>query len=114
MVTYEEHCNTNDTSRQQRDRAGRQAETKEDLWGVVKDSVDTGPLLEEHGDSSANNSLEHGHCLEAIRLLAGDLLHIVRRNSQRSDGNELKLDSIPSSLFLKVRKVLLNHSLFEH
>ena len=49
----DEHNDTDDTSSKERDGIGAKSEGLEDLRSVVEDSIDTGPLLEEHGKASA-------------------------------------------------------------
>lgn len=48
----EEHDYTNYTGSQKRYSVSGEAERAEDWWCIVKDGVDTSPLLEEHGEGA--------------------------------------------------------------
>ena len=63
---------------------------------TVENSIDSGPLLEEHSETSNDDSSEHGHRFE-----------------QAGDGHELKLDGVYSSLFGQVWELLCGGTLLE-
>lgn len=115
--SLQEHDNTDHTGSEQRDGVSRQAETFEDLRGVVEDGIDTGPiqrlahlrhkiwtcgriqsspLLEKHGQTGHDDTLEHRLRLE-----------------KRTDGDELQLDSGPSRVISKVREMFGDRALLE-
>jgi len=64
------------------------------VWGTY--SIDTGPLLEEHSNSSNDNTLKHSLGLE-----------------QRTHSDELKFKDVSSSLFLQMRETLCQTPLLE-
>lgn len=101
----DKHDDTDDSSGQETGGVAAQTKLLKDLWSIVEDllllalnhavrdvvtyGIDTSPLLKEHSNCCYNNTLKHGLCLE-----------------QRSNSNKLKLNSVASSLFLKMRELL--------
>jgi hypothetical protein len=81
-MTYEEHGDANDTSREEGYSVRRHPQTTENLWGVVENRVYAGPLLEKHGYCCDNNTAEHWFRFE-----------------QRTDGHELPVNSSASGSF---------------
>ena len=73
----QEHDNTNDTRGKQGSGVTRQPQGGKDEWGIVQDEVDTGPLLEHHGQTGNGDPLEcrfmgdHGLVLVEIDLELG-------------------------------------------
>lgn len=69
----------------------------EDLrWSIVEHSIDSSPLLEEHGYSRHDDPLEHGRSLE-----------------ERRNGDKLQFDCVPCTRMCQARKVGLNCPLLE-
>ena len=64
---------------------------------VIKDGIDTGPLLEEHGNGSDNNTPEHGHSLE-----------------ERCNGDKLQLNGVDPVLLGQMREVCLDSPFLEN
>ena len=83
----DEHDNAHDSRSQKRGCVIAESELLEDLWGVVEDRIDAGPLLEEHGNGRHDYTSEHGLCLEELL-----------------DGDELELEDVPGGLFAQLRE----------
>jgi hypothetical protein len=92
----QQHHDADDTGGQKRHRVRGQTESIEDLWRIVQNGVDAGPLLEEHGHRGHNHSAEHGHRLE-----------------KRADSNKLELDGVPCREFGQVGEVGRNCALLK-
>lgn len=92
----QEHTNSDYTRRQQARRVARHAQGGKDGRRIVQHGVDTGPLLEEHGDGGDDDAAEHGHGLE-----------------QRADGDKLQLGDVGDGGLGQVREVGLDGPLLE-
>lgn len=64
-----EHDNTDDTSREQGKRVASEAEVLEDGRCVVKNGVDTSPLLEEHRQCTDGRTEEQGACGDKTKVV---------------------------------------------
>lgn len=91
--------NTDDTGGQERDGVARKTEGLEDRRRVVQDSVDTGPLLEEHDQGTDGGTVDQA-CIRGSEWICGDssrdsLLDVTRLaySWQPSLNFELKLPS---------------------
>jgi len=88
----EEHDNTDHTGGEEGNGVSSETEGLEDLRGVVEDSVNTSPLLEEHGKASDLVRLSktmNGD--DRVDLRNTDTLEHGLALEQRSDGLELEL-----------------------
>lgn len=92
----DKHDDTDDTSSQERNSVVGLTQLLEDGGSVVEHSVDSCPLLEEHGNTGNHAALQHA--------LLGE---------ERLDGNELKLEVVPDGLLAEVGELLGNASLFK-
>jgi len=110
----EEHDNTDDTGGEQRDGVASEAESLEDLRSVVKDSVDTSPLLEEHGEASDSVSLcKCRNDSNSLNLRNTDTLEHGLALEQGSNSLELELGYGHGRAICKVRVLLGDGALLE-
>lgn len=72
----EEHDNTDDTSREQGNRITRETEVLEDRRCVIKNGVDTSPLLEEHRQCTDDRAEEQGACGDKTKVVVKGELEV--------------------------------------
>lgn len=92
----DEHDDTDDAGGEELSGVAALTELLEDCRRVVEHGVDTGPLLEEHGDTSNHGPFDHAPALE-----------------ERLDRDELQLEGVPGGLFAELREVFRDRSLLE-